>query len=381
MTGVQTCALPIFYLPEQVVDVLARPIDSYGMIGCQNSIHAIQYVGPRGDDDPPCTITTVLQDIGIQYAGNWCHFRGRVAVYTSEGTLLLMSEDGTMDTLWAAKIRRFIQAWLPVDTVLGYDPKNDCIVLFNGRQALCYSLQNEDWSNPIYLDDFGITSGSVVSCQTSGRRLIVSVNDSGTFTAYEFDYGASTTAKPVSFVSHYTGSPSRAAIKNIDQVSMALESNYVTEPAVICLNRNLQPIALRGVTSINGVATILDPSNRFIASMEQKSFAIFGNNIGGGGIHYKTGTIDTWTDAGTIQISVALNANGSNLLMFVGDYVVAATPDYAGASHLPDLFPNVPDCKSYALAVWLKANDAFAGSVLETNLFGNIVGSGRSVSA
>ena len=61
----------LLYLPEQATDVLARPIDDFGYIACENSIHAIQFVGYRGEELPPSTITTVLSDIGIQYAHNW----------------------------------------------------------------------------------------------------------------------------------------------------------------------------------------------------------------------------------------------------------------------------------------------------------------------
>src|SRR6476620_2236543 len=45
----------LLFLPEQVVDVLSRPSDSYSYVGCRNSIHALQYVGFR--DGPACSIT------------------------------------------------------------------------------------------------------------------------------------------------------------------------------------------------------------------------------------------------------------------------------------------------------------------------------------
>lgn len=370
----------LLYLPEQVVDVLARPIDQFGLIGCQNSLHAIQYVGPRDDDGlPACTITTISQDVGIQYAWNWCHFRGRVAVYTAEGNLLLMNENGSMDTLWASKIRRFIQGWAPVDTVLGYDPKNDCIVLFNGREAIAYSLQNEDWSLPFYLDDYGITAGSVASCQTAGRRLYVSVKNGTAFTAYEFDTGAGSTVKGVSFVSHYTEGPGRGVTKNINQLGVALETNQ-TGAAVVCLNRNLQQIAARGITSTSSSTTIGDANSSFNAGMTGKQYALFGTNIGGAGVHYIIGTF-IYVSAGSATLSVAPQITATNLLLYIGDYIVPVTPQYAGAAHLPDLFPNVPDCRSYAFAMWIQTNDAISGSPLEANVYGNYSGSGRATNS
>lgn len=148
----------LLFLPERVVDTLSRPIDSFGFLACETSIHAVQYVGPR-EDLPSCVLTTILQDQGILYPHNWCHFKGRLAVITAEGNWLLMSQDGTIDSEWNAAIRRFVQTWNLADTVIGYDPKNDCLVVFNGRIALAYSLQNGGWSLPIYIGDFGLKIG------------------------------------------------------------------------------------------------------------------------------------------------------------------------------------------------------------------------------
>ena len=48
------------YLPEQSTDVLARPIDDFGYIACENSIHAIQHVGYRGDELPPSSASLLF---------------------------------------------------------------------------------------------------------------------------------------------------------------------------------------------------------------------------------------------------------------------------------------------------------------------------------
>lgn len=368
----------LLFLPERVVDVLSRPIDSYGLIGCENSIHAIQYVGPRDDDMPACTITTLLQDIGIKNAFNWVHFRGRVALYTAEGNLLLMSEDGSIDTLWARKIRKYIQGWDPDSTVLTYDPKNDCLLLANGREILAYSLQNEDWSLPIILDDFGITAGSIQSAQASGRRCFITVNNAGSFTAYEFDTGAAG-SKQIAFVSHYSGAPNRAAVKSIQKASLSIETNDTTHPAVFCLNRNLEQIAIRGIGTTATSAVISNSKTNFTGAHDGKRCAIFGTNIGGAGVHYVVGTF-TYISTSSGTFSSVLPVTLTNCLLFIGDYCEAVTPAYPGAQHLPELYPNMPDTKSHAVAVWMMAADALAGSVLGVDLYGNLTGSGRSVS-
>lgn len=370
----------LLFLPERVVDTLSRPIDSHGFIACENSIHAIQYVGER-EDLPSCTVTTILQDQGILYPHNWCHFRGRLAVITAEGNWLLMSEDGSIDSEWAAPIRSFIRTWLPADTPIGYDPKNDCLVVFNGRVALAFSLQKNEWSNPVYLQDYGIAAGTTVqSCQTAKRRLYVTLKNGANFTAYEWDTGA-VDPVPVSFVSHYASAPNRAAAKNIYQASLAIETNVADTPIVVCINRNLQRIAFRSITANSVSELLMSADNGFNIQMDGKRFALFGPDVGGAGIDYLIGVVD-YDSASQITMRTLggniLEAQTSleSALMFVGDYVDVLTADEIGAEHLPDIFPNVPECKSFATAVWFQTND-HVGSMLNLNLFGTVSPSAR----
>lgn len=367
----------LLFLPERVVDTLSRPIDSFAFVGCENSIHAIQYIGSR-EDLPSCTVTTILQDQGIQYSHNWCHFRGRLAVITAEGNWLLMSEDGSIDSEWTAPIRSFIRTWTQADTAIGYDPKNDCLVIFNGRVALHWSLQNQQWSNPVYLQDYGITAGSVQSCQTAKRRLYITIKDGSNFTAYEWDSGA-VDPVPVSFVSHYSGAPSFAAAKNIYQLSAAVETAHPNAPVVICLSRNLQKLAFRDVTRVS--FDITDNENSLTLAMDGKRCAIFGPDIGGASIDYILGYLDVQTTGTAILrnaagAAVGTGGNVDEALMFVGDYIEVLTPDALGADHLPDVFPNVPEARSLATGVWFQTSDHL-GSMLAINLFGSVTSSAR----
>jgi hypothetical protein len=246
----------LLFLPERVVDVLSRPIDSHAFVGCENSISAVQYVGPR-EDLPSCVVTTVLQDQGIKNPWNWCHFKGRLAVITAEGNWLLMSEDGSIDTEWNSTIRRFVKDWSPDDTVIGYDPKNDCLVIFNGRVAITWSIQNGNFGNPFYLGDYGITAGAVSTCVTAKRRLYFTVKDGVNFTAYEWDTSA-LTSYPVAFVSHFSGSPSPSANKNIYQLATAAETSNTDSPVVIALAKNLEKLAFRNISVTTGDDEIVD---------------------------------------------------------------------------------------------------------------------------
>lgn len=149
----------LLYLPEQVTDVLARPLDDYGYVGCKNSVHALQYVGSRGDELPSCTITTVLPDIGVQYPHNWCSFQGRLLLMPAPGVLLLMNEDGGFDATFANPVTHILKTFALASTAVGYDPSNDSIVVMNGRIMLVYSRQAGIW-RAIWLPDYASTKAS-----------------------------------------------------------------------------------------------------------------------------------------------------------------------------------------------------------------------------
>lgn len=359
----------LLFLPEQVVDVLSRPIDSYGLIACENSINAIQFVGPRGDDLPACTITTIIPDIGIKYPHNWTHFRGRVCLYTAEGNLLMMTETGDINTEFSGPIRRYIKDWLPADTIVGYCPKNDLIVIGNGGTLLCYSLETGEWT-AVYLPDYGITS-DVLACQAAQRRLFISLENSA---AYEFDYGASAPV-PVSFVSHFTNQPNASAAKNIYQMSLAIESNMEDSPVVVCLAKNLQQIAFRDIVT-NGTKTITTSSAKFTDAMGNAAFALFGTDIGGAGIPYIKGFV-TYVSSSTLDLKdefgadLIPSASLTDCLMFLGDYTEVETMTAQNSEHLSDFFPTVHDARSYAAAIWFLTDDTI-GSVLDINLFGTL---------
>ena len=164
----------LLYLPEQVTDTLARPLDDYGYVGCKNSVHALQYVGSRGDELPSCTITTVLPDIGVQYPHNWCSFQGRLLLMPAPGVLLLMNEDGGFDATFANPVTHILRTFALASTAVGYDPSNDSIVVMNGRIMLVYSRQAGIW-RAIWLPDFG-------SVKASGRYVFAAnPADSSTF--------------------------------------------------------------------------------------------------------------------------------------------------------------------------------------------------------
>ncbi|HXG82649.1 MAG TPA: hypothetical protein VNI84_01355 [Pyrinomonadaceae bacterium] len=369
----------LLYLPEQVTDSLARPIADYGYIACESSIHAIQYVGYRGDDLPPCTITTILPDIGVQYPHNWTHFRGRLLIYTAEGNLLLMKETGEFEGNFAAPVVKIIQNWTTADTIVGYDPKNDLIIVANGKTILVYSLVANVWRQ-IWLPDYGI-SGSVLACTTSRRRLYISVSNGASSVAYSFD--TANASAPLSFASNYQNAPSgNAVLKDLFEMALSAETGENDTQLAVCINSNLQKTVFRRISAAAGSANITDAENKFYPGMVGKKAIIFADGIAGAGSVLIEAKISGFTDSGTLTLTTLAGAPlnpqiaKSDLLMYVGDFT--ETRGIAAQSlHFPNFFPNMPECRSYCVAVWLKgAGDM--GNVLTCEIFGSQYASSRA---
>ncbi len=307
----------LLFLPEQVVDCLARPVDDYGYIACQNSIHAIQYVGDRGDGLPSCTLTTVLPDIGIQYAQNWCYFRGQLLIYAGSGNLLLMDESGNFDTTFAAPVTKILKGWSTATTVVGYDPKNDSLLVMKGSRVLVYSLQLRQWRQ-IWLPDYSI-NGNVIACVAAKRALYFSTQDktTGILTAYTYDTG-STTA-PLSFCSNYQGAGGYK-VRDIYELAVAAQTNVNTSLAV-AVNRNLAPTVFRQIQTTSGSPTITESDGAFTANMLGKKVILFGADVGGSGTVLLQATVTSVAGVGsTLGLSANVQATLTDCLMFMGDY-------------------------------------------------------------
>ncbi len=357
----------LLYLPEQVVDVLARPLDDYGYIGCQNSISAIQYVGNRGDELPSCTITTILPDIGVQYPHNWCHFRGQLLIYTAQGNLLLMDDTGSFDTTFANQVSKILKSFTTVATSVGYHPPTDSIIVMNGKMILAYSIQAKQWRQ-IWMPDFSLT-GTAVSMVAAKRNLYFTLINAGASTAYSFDTGSATA--PLSFACNYQNSGG-TAVRDIYEMAIAAQTDVSTRLAV-CINRNLTKTVFRQIQVTNAVATVTDSESSFTSNMTGKSFILFGTNVGGASTVLIQGTV-TYVNATTITLSVTPQATLADCLLFVGDYV--SNQVLTATTHLPNLSVNRVEYRSYQIALWLQGQTL--GNVLTVDLDAGVYASSRA---
>jgi hypothetical protein len=364
------------YLPEAIVDAMARPIDDYAYFAGLNGIYALQYVGDRGDELPPCSITTVLPDIGIQYSTNWCQFRGRLAIYTAQGNLLIMDDQGNWDADFAAPIAKILKGFAPSSTSLGYDPTNDCLVIGNGKRLMIGNLQTGDWRQ-VWIPDYSI-SGTVLSMATAKRNLYVSMTSGGSNTAYLFDSGTPTVG--VSVVSNFQSSPSPAAVKDLYEMTLQTESGDSTSRLAVCIAKNRKKAVFRQISVGIGSATITDAETTFYAGMVGKQVLIFCPDIVNAGDQLFRGKVASYIGGSQVTITnmagTPLNPAGSHtdLLMFVGEFTANSTY----SDNPPNYFPNVPEARSFQVAVWLRGQNDL-GNILSAELFGLAYPSSRAL--
>lgn len=369
----------LLFLPEPVVDVLSRPIDDYGYIACENSIHALQYIGDRGDELPPCTITTILPDIGIKYQHNWCHFRGRMLIYTVEGNLILMDENGNFDTEFANPVTKILQSFDAEGTVVGYDPKNDSLIVGNDSRVLIYSLQAGQWRQ-VWLADVE-ADGTILSCIQAKRDLYFTMTSGGVSNAYLWD-DDETFETPFTVATNYLNSPGgNLATKDIYEIAVSAESEATTPRFAMAISRNLMNSVFRRISITMGSDAVTDAESGFDASMAGKRVLIFSDDIEAPGDVLFHGLVGVVNSAASIDLRrldniTPFNPNktASDLIMFIGEWAIDQT---FSREHIPNFFPNLADLRSYRLAMWMKGSDD-VGNILSADVIGSAYSAGRS---
>lgn len=362
----------LVFFPEQVVDVLGRPSDSYAYVAHKNSVSSLQYVGLR--DGPAVAATTVWSDVGIQYPHNWTQVQGRIFAIVGTGSLVRMLDDGSPDYSWGAKIRGAIKDWAPADTVVGWHPDTLSVVVANGGTAYSFSLENGEWSPPEFFADAGV-SGSALSCVNSQGELVVSVNNAGAHTAYKWDAGAS--SMPVTSITNWRRGARPATVM---EALVAFESDSASQPLVVSVHANRRRAYVRDAVTTSASSTITSATAKFDSGHNGDLLCVFGTNVGGVGVNYLIGRI-TYVSATQVTIThpttgAALTASASltGCYMLIAHDMAAVTFTATGPQHTPPLTELLArDCQSFAVGVNM-VTAAGSGQVDNVTLLGTVRG-------
>ena len=376
----------LLYFPEPVVGVLHRQIDDFAYVACRNSIHAVQYVGFRGDDTPSATITTILPEVGIAKQCNWAAGAGFIAAWIEGAGPVLISGEGDIDYDFGKEVAGFTASW-DTSTVVSFNPSTRSFVFANAGKAVSFCIQSKAWSCPHYVSDAGVTGNWLSGINAKGE-LVASVDNAGTHTAYSYDIGASRI--PSVFISPWMtpatagqtsesgtpiyqspAGPSRGC--NIYELEVSVRQGTNTEPVILGIHKNLFTPYQDGVSVSNGSNIITGTG--FTTGWTGKQVSLFGTNIGGGGVNYLIGTVTyssptqlTLTDRNT-GATLNAQASASGMFMLVGEDFFIETPTIGTDQHLLNEYPAIQDARSFAISVW-QATDGITGGVLDAFVCG-----------
>lgn len=362
----------LVYFPEPVVGVLARPSDSYAYVLCRNSILTLQYVGLQ--DGPACAVTVAIPDVGVANQHNACQAFGRIFLWVENGGLVGMNADGSIDYNFASPVKEFTKNW-DNTTVVGFNPATLSIVASNGSESVSFCLQNGKWSTPHYFTDAGV-AGSALSCATSRGQLLVTVNNAGSHTAYDYDRGAASML--VTSMSSVRGMGGRT--RNLMELDVGVETDN-TNPVIISMHRNLRKSYVTDAVTANASNVVTSASAKFDANHTNDMVCVFGTNVGGPGVNHLRARIQ-YVSPTTIHLfdpvtgaTLDAGATLAGRFMLIAHTISSYTPieGQQFLSGLRDMY--VPEAFSLQIGVTLQTS-ATKGQVNQVLAFGT--GSGMT---
>ncbi|MEQ1923800.1 MAG: hypothetical protein ABL952_14945, partial [Pyrinomonadaceae bacterium] len=210
------------YLPEAVVDILGRGVDSYKFIGCRNGIYAVQYINA----EIPATLSVILPNEGIANGNNWCVGRRGLYIMTARGKLVRIGEGGVVDDTFYDKIRLAIKDYEQEDTVLSAETRIGALVLSNGATSWIFDEQTGKWSTETYLDEWNWFDG-VQQVETNTVVAAAGITSNGNARSIVTAAGMTNSPKTVSVPSLTTGSHGTANL-----IATAFRTALAADPDV-----------------------------------------------------------------------------------------------------------------------------------------------------
>lgn len=259
------------YIPEAVVDFMGDGMDSYKFIGGRNGIYAVQYLNIQ--NGAPMTLTVLMRGEGIKHPHNWCPRERAIYLYT--GRPIRIVEGGNIDTTFAAPVRREMQDISQDDMVVVGHPRGGGVIYAAGDRAWYYDEVTNRWSTELALGQSGFV-GNVVSAVATQSKAIITLEEDGERTAYEFDAGQ---GNFVVGISHYQGDPEPLQPKVIQRLLASGEQEYNNNSIVwVGLHRNTERTMLRGVDIAEGSKHLYVPSAATLDAGLIRSFVLIYNS-------------------------------------------------------------------------------------------------------
>lgn len=370
----------LLYFPEDVVGVLHKEFESQAIVACRNSVHALEYVGNRGDSLPPVRVATLIADTGIKKAQNWAIGGSTIAMWIEGTGIAILDKDGKVDYEFGREVSRFTKNWNADDVVVMYDPDSLSFIFAHQNVFVAFCLQSLAWSDPVYLDETftagGRMSGNWVSGIQVKGELYCSIQNDSAVTAYKFNNNTDTLRSNVCEIGRWQKLSSAGRSANIYEIAIATEQGVADAsriPIVVGIHTNLFRTHARGVNA-NQSTIVLPSSINTSSAWIGKKVAVFGTNIGGNDIDYHIATITDAPSAHTITISSPVHETINDVFMLIGEDFFTELPVSGKPQHHYNVFPAVQEARSYCVSVYMGCykgtQPQITGNVLEADVFG-----------
>jgi hypothetical protein len=203
------------YLPEQVVDMLSDGMEGYKFIGGQNGVYALQHLNV--ENGIPGTLTVLLRGEGIKTPKNWCARDRAIYLMLGEGPCRI-TEGGTVDKQFGRKVRNLMRAIAPQEQwVVQGHPRGQAVMYAARNVSFLFDEVTGRWSCLVALDDE--YSGNIISAVATQSRLIITLEDGGSRSAYRYDEGSG--SEYVSAIGHYQNTPAPEISKLVQRLTGA----------------------------------------------------------------------------------------------------------------------------------------------------------------
>jgi len=370
----------LLYFPEDVVDVLHKEFESRAIVACRNSIHALEYVGNRGDALPAVVVGTLIPDVGLKRPQNWAVGGNTIAMWIEGVGIAVLDMNGRIDYEFGREVARFTKNWDADDVVVMYDPDSSSFIFAYQNVFVSFCQESLAWADPVYLDETYTSAGKRTGHWRSGVQvkgeLYCSIYDNGQYTAYKFNKNDETVRSNICEIGRWQKLMSTGRSANIYEISIATEQGVVDDmrtPVVIGLHSNLFQTHARNV-SANGTSVTMPSTINTGTAWIGKKIALFGPDIGGTGKDYLITNITATPSANTLTIDRTVAPAATGLFALIGEDFFTELPTEGKSQHHYNVFPALQEARSYCVSVYMAcykgSQPQIIGNVLETDVFG-----------
>lgn len=149
-------------------------------------------IGTQNADVSPIAIQQIWPTTGFATGSAWCTVYDQVYGFTGQRGAVRGDGDNGPDSSFAIPVQKFFadNGYTASNTVVGFDPKTNCVMFMSGTNCLPYDLTRGIWHTNMVL------SASAVTCATVSGQLLVDVG-SGSLVSFESGSGTTWNVVPV----------------------------------------------------------------------------------------------------------------------------------------------------------------------------------------